>query len=135
MGKKIIKVKLIERDGEDKVLGEYEIGSWDMLTEIFNECLAGIVKTIKEFSSSSKEIDLINIGENLILLDYGETILTALLVKKDLQHAKYVIHEITSKFELFFWEYLENYNNYMTSYSKEELFRPIEMVIRNLIKL
>ena len=43
MGKKIITIKLIERDGEDKVLDEYEIGSWDMLTEIFNECLAEIV--------------------------------------------------------------------------------------------
>jgi len=55
MGKKIITIKLIERDGEDKVLDEYEIGSWDMLTELFNESLAEIVKRFVDSMSCNPE--------------------------------------------------------------------------------
>ena len=56
MGKKIITIKLIERDGEDKVLDEYEIGSWDMLTELFNEALAEIVKRFVDSMSCNPEV-------------------------------------------------------------------------------
>ena len=65
MGKKIITVKLIERDGEDKVLDEYEIGSWDMLTELFNECLAEIVKRFVDSISCSPEV-CVDIVEQLL---------------------------------------------------------------------
>ena len=65
MGKKIITVKLIERDGEDKVLDEYEIGSWDMLSEIFNECLAVIVKRFVDSMSCNPEV-CVDIVEQLL---------------------------------------------------------------------
>jgi len=65
MGKKIITVKLIERDGEDEVLDEYEIGSWDMLTEIFNECLAEIVKRFVDSMSTNHEA-CVDIVEQLL---------------------------------------------------------------------
>ena len=65
MGKKIITVKLIERDGEDKVLDEYEIGSWDMLTEIFNESLAEIVKRFVDSMSSNPQV-CVDIVEQLL---------------------------------------------------------------------
>ena len=55
MGRKIITVRLIERDGEDKVLDEYEIGSWDMLTELFNDCLAEVVKRFVNSMSCNPE--------------------------------------------------------------------------------
>jgi len=65
MGKKIITIKLIERDGEDKVLDEYEIGSWDMLTELFNECLAEIVKRFVDSMSCNPEVR-VDIVEQLL---------------------------------------------------------------------
>jgi len=65
MGKKIITVKLIERDGEDKVLDEYEIGSWDMLTEIFNESLAEIVRRFVDSMSTNPEV-CVDIVEQLL---------------------------------------------------------------------
>ena len=65
MGKKIITIKLIERDGEDKILDEYEIGSWDMLTEIFNESLAEIVRRFVDSMSTNPEV-CVDIVEQLI---------------------------------------------------------------------
>ena len=73
MGKRIITVKLIERDGEDKVLDEYEIGSWDMLTELFNESLAEIVKRFVDSMSCNHEA-CVDIVEQL--LEMKETLKT-----------------------------------------------------------
>ena len=65
MGKKITKAKLIERYSEDEILDEYETGSWHMLTEIFNECLAEIVKRFVDSMSTNHEA-CVDIVEQLL---------------------------------------------------------------------
>ena len=44
---------------------EYEVGSWDMLTELFNECLAEIVKRFVDSMSCNPEV-CVDIVEQLL---------------------------------------------------------------------
>lgn len=97
--------------------------------------IAGIVNIIKEFTESQKNIDVINIEDKLIFLDYGTQIITALLVKKNLQHAKYILKQITSKFETFFLDYLKSAASRGISIGPEEISKSMEIILRDTIKL
>lgn len=102
--------------------------------EIFAGGISGIERLVKQFTSSHEGIDIIKLENKLILLSHGEKIITALIVKKNIQNARYILKEITKKFEFFFWDYLKYYESYNSILSQSEIFRPMEMIIRSLIK-
>ena len=97
--------------------------------------IAGIVNIIKQFTESQRNIDLINIENKVILLDHGTHIITALLVKTNLQQAKYILKQITLKFEAFFWDYLKASASQGTSLAPEEISKPMEIMLRDIMKL
>lgn len=103
--------------------------------EILAGGITGIVKIIKQIIESKKDIDVINFGDKLILLEYGKHIITALLVKKNLQHTRYILRQITSKVEIYFWDYWKSYDSYGASLSPEEIHKPMEIMLRDIIKL
>ncbi|MFX1298210.1 MAG: hypothetical protein ACFFD2_25570 [Promethearchaeota archaeon] len=106
------------------------------IEEIFIGGIAGIEKFITEFSKSEKDLDVIKLENRLILVAHGEKILTALVVKNDLQHAYYVLKEINKKFETFFLDYLKQYESYDSKLPPVDVFKPImEILIGKLIKL
>ncbi|HUX98950.1 MAG TPA: hypothetical protein VMV49_05315 [Candidatus Deferrimicrobium sp.] len=102
--------------------------------EVFVGGIVGIENLIKEFTDSSQNTDIIKLENNLILLGHGEKIITALIVRKPVQNADYILKEITNKFEIFFWDYLKNYNSYESTITKSEMFKPMEFIIRDLLK-
>lgn len=101
--------------------------------EILAGGIMGIVKIIKQFTISRKDINIINIGNRLLLLEHGKHIITALLVEKNLQHAKYILKQITSKFETYFWDFWKSYDSYKT-FSPEEIHKPMEILLRDIVK-
>ncbi len=103
--------------------------------EMFAGGIAGLAKIVKDFSKSRKEVDIINLGKNNILLAHGETIIATMLVKKELQHAQYFLKTIILKFEAVFYDYLKNYETYQEALSQKEIFQPMEILIRDIIKL
>ena len=54
--KKFYTVKVVEKDGKDKVLDEYEVGCWDLLTNTFAESVFEITKRFVESMNSNTEI-------------------------------------------------------------------------------
>ena len=102
--------------------------------EIFAGGITGIETVIKQFTSSNEEIDVINLGSKLIILSHGEKIIVALVTKKNLPNARHILKELTRKFEFFFWDYLKYYESYNSILTQSEIFKPMEMLIRNLIK-
>ena len=97
--------------------------------------IAGIIKIIKQVTDSKKNIDVINVENKLILLDHGTHIITALFVKKNLQHAQYILTQITTKFEAFFWDYLKSAAVQDASMAPEEISKPMEIMLRDIMKL
>jgi hypothetical protein len=103
--------------------------------EVFVGGLVGIEKIVGEITKATKDMDIINLEDKYILIAKGEKIITAMLVKeKDIQHAYYVLRQITQKFETFFWDYLEQFESYENILSKTEIFKPMEMLIRGILK-
>ena len=92
-------------------------------------------KIVGEITKSKKDMDIINLEDKYILIAKGEKIITVLLVKeKNIQHAHYVLSQVTQKFETFFWDYLEQFESYENILSKTEIFKPMEMLIRGILK-
>ena len=54
--KKFYTVKIVEKDGNDKVLDGYEVGCWDILTNIFAESVFMITKRFVESKNCSIKI-------------------------------------------------------------------------------
>ena len=52
--KKFYTVKVVEKDGNDKILDEYEVGCWDILTNTFAEAMFEITKRFVESKNSCK---------------------------------------------------------------------------------
>ncbi|MFX1449754.1 MAG: hypothetical protein ACFFCM_02855 [Promethearchaeota archaeon] len=100
--------------------------------EIFAGGIAGIVKIIKDFTNSHKNLDVIHIENKSILLEFGKNIISAMLIKKNLLNAQHILKEITRMFEFYFWDYLENRD---LKAAQSEIFKPMEIITRNLIKL
>jgi len=104
---------------------------------VFAGGLAGITKIIDELTSEKKDFgskagfDTINLGKFFIILYSGESIISALLVRKNIQHARYFLQTVTSKFESSFRDLLK-----ASDLSKgKEIFKITEMLIRDIIKL
>jgi hypothetical protein len=50
--KKFYTVKVVEKDGDDKILDEYEVGCWDILTNTFAESVFKITERFVESMNS-----------------------------------------------------------------------------------
>ncbi|MHA1264023.1 MAG: hypothetical protein ACTSRS_02210 [Candidatus Helarchaeota archaeon] len=108
---------------------------------VFAGGIAGIISVVREvLQSPQKEkkemraIDTINIGENLILLGSGEKAITALLVKKTVQHANFIIFEIIRRIETFFWDFFSISQISTNIEEDSELHEAIEIMIQDIIK-
>lgn len=95
--------------------------------------ISGVVKTLENFDRSGKDIDILNMGNNYILFERGGRIFTSMILKKLFLNAQYLLREITSKFEYYFWSYLEAYDFSDTSVNVDEFFRPMNSVINRLL--
>ena len=100
--------------------------------------IAGILAIIKKFTDSEKDIKVINLKENLILIEHGAKIFSVMVLKKNLLNARYVIKVINEKFEYYFWDYIDSQDlvdYYWQGQEVYEIFRPIESVINGLIRM
>ncbi|MHA1314853.1 MAG: hypothetical protein ACTSRB_13205 [Candidatus Helarchaeota archaeon] len=110
---------------------EAEIKSEDL----FTGGISGMIRMLNEITESKENIDVINLEKHLILIENGEKIIVAMVTKKNLLNARYVLKEITSKFETYFKDYLEEYDVAEIMKSRSEFFQPTEMIIKNLITI
>ncbi|MHA1279584.1 MAG: hypothetical protein ACTSQI_05225 [Candidatus Helarchaeota archaeon] len=133
--KNLISLYIIDRKRQGSLYQKVFLPDEIKNEEVFAGGLIGIGKLMGEITKSDKEMDIINLENKYVLVLKGEKIITALLVKeKNIQHAYYVLKQITTKFERFFWDYLEQYETYKNILSKTEIFKPMEMLIRGIIK-
>jgi hypothetical protein len=54
--KKFYTVKIVEKDGDDKILNGYEVGCWDILTNTFAESVFEMTKRFVESKNSDPDI-------------------------------------------------------------------------------
>lgn len=100
--------------------------------EVFAGGISGVEKIIKQFTDSKKDLNVIHMENNIIQLEFGEEIIAAMILKKNLSDTRIVLKEITKMFEFYFWDYLKN-ADFLAD--RSELFKPMEIIIRKLIKL
>ncbi len=89
--------------------------------------LKGIIGQISELSETKKNLHIID-KENLkIVLHYGEKIVSALLIRRELMNINYILSKITLKFE-------DNFLPFYDSWLKEDdIFKPMDKIIGELI--
>ncbi len=131
----LISIHIIKRKERVSLYNRNFLSSEIQSEALFAGGITGMVKIVSDFTDSNKTLQEINVEDKLILLEFGKYIITGMIIKKRVLNARYILKEITSKFEFYFREYLENYELFSSSYTQAELFRPMEMVIRNLIKM
>jgi hypothetical protein len=95
--------------------------------------ISGVVRTLENFDKSGKDIDILNMGNNYLLFERGGRIFTSMIVKKLFLNAQYLLREITSKFEYYFFSYLEGYDFSDTNVNVDEFFQPMNSVINKLL--
>lgn len=54
--KKFYSVKVFEKNGNDKILDQYEVGCWDILTNTFAEVVFEITKRFVESKNNNTDI-------------------------------------------------------------------------------
>lgn len=97
--------------------------------------IAGLIRMVKEFTESQKNIDSINLGNNYLILAHGEKIVSVLLLKKETQIAKHFLKTITLKFEFLFWDYIQYYESFTKTLNQTEIYKPIEILIQDTLKI
>ena len=102
--------------------------------DLFAEGIPSIVEVIKNFTDSLQEVDVINMGNRLLLLEHGKRIIAAFLVTKNLRQIRYVLKQICTKFEIVFWDYLIQYESYSIMTPQPEIVKPAELLIRSILK-
>jgi len=131
----LITLLIIDKTRNVELYYQDFLGTGIRKEEVLAGGIAGLINLIKEFTESQHDIDLINLENNCLMLSHGEKIITALLVKKELQQARYFLKIITLKFEFLFWDYIKYYESYKVSLGRPEMYKPIEMLIRDTIKI
>ena len=89
--------------------------------------LKGIIAQVSEFSETKKDLHIIDKENVKIILHYGEKIISAFLIKKDLMNIHYFLSQVTLKFE-------ENFLPVYDLWLKEvDLFKPMDKIIEEII--
>lgn len=123
----------------DKKTGYYLYAKHFLEKEIkdegqFSGGISGIVKLIQNFSETEKDIDNIQVQDKLIMMDHGNHVITAVIIKKELLDVKLILKEITRKFEIYFKDNLEKESFDSDVKSRLQKFKPIENIVYDLIE-
>ncbi|MHC1591034.1 MAG: hypothetical protein ACXQS8_03040, partial [Candidatus Helarchaeales archaeon] len=125
----LISLYIIDKDREISLFHQDFMPSQVQGSDIIGVGLAGVAKILKELTASNQELDQIKKGGNLIFLEHGEKIVTAIILKKNLLNTHSFLKEITKHFE----------NNFMEFYDEWQengmLFKPISVVIKRILKI
>ncbi|MBD3229874.1 MAG: hypothetical protein GF329_16955 [Candidatus Lokiarchaeota archaeon] len=100
--------------------------------DVLSKGIRGIKSTLENFDIGN-DIQILNFGNNTILLEKGGRIFTAMIIKKKFLNDQYLLREITSKFEYYFWSYLEGFDLSDRSLDIESFFQPMDSVINNIL--
>lgn len=103
--------------------------------EVFAGGITSIMAMLREFTESKKDVNVINVEDKLLLVEQGSKVITALIAKKNLQNAQYILKEITSKFEQMFGVYLDYRSSRELHGEVSDVFRPMDLFIKDLLKL
>jgi hypothetical protein len=103
--------------------------------DLFAGGISGLDNLIKRFTDVNKSIDILNYKDKKIILNFGEKIISAMIIKRNIQNLRYFLNQITEKFESYFLDYLEYYDRYESLLDKSEFLKPLDNMINELIKL
>ncbi len=108
--KKIISFLVIDKKQNMSIYHKDFFDRKEVISEdLFSSGLIGITNIIQEFTERDKNVDLIKINENFIILEHGNNIITALIVKKNMAKLRLKLKEINSKFEQYFGGFIEKF--------------------------
>ncbi|MBD3229688.1 MAG: hypothetical protein GF329_16020 [Candidatus Lokiarchaeota archaeon] len=96
--------------------------------DLFAGGISGIVTVIKEITESDELPDNIHKEDNLIMLEYGEKIITVMITRANLLNARYFLKVITTQFEQYYLDYYDRWEE------NAELFTPMNSIIKEIIK-
>lgn len=107
---------------------DIDIGKDIRRGDLFAGGISGMVTIIKELTNSDELPDNIHKEDNLIMLEYGEEIITVMITKKNLLNARYFLKVITTQFEQYYLDYYDRWEE------NSELFTPMNSIIKDIIK-
>ncbi|MHA1798324.1 MAG: hypothetical protein ACTSVY_07725 [Candidatus Helarchaeota archaeon] len=127
----LISLHVIEKKQGFNLYSKEFLGKEVKNNELFSGGISGIVKVIKNFSESDKDVDSIQVEDKFILLEHGRKVIIAMIVRKKILNARIIMKELASKFEYYFADYLMSQADLEIS----QFFRPMEKIVNDLIKM
>ena len=88
--------------------------------------LIGITQMITELIQSKQKLEIMDHQDKLIIFSYGENIIAALIVKKDLEIYRKKLEKLLNEIEVIYKDYLEDWDG------RTEYFKPIEKFIKRI---
>lgn len=125
----MISVHIVDKERGFNLYSKNFIGSEIETNPLLAGGIAGVAKVIQELTASDQNLDEIRKEDNLIMLEHGRKTIIAIVTKKNLLNARFFLQELTFQFES---AYLEWYDMWKQD---SELFKPVEFMINNLIKI
>jgi len=88
--------------------------------------LIGITQMITELIQSKEKLEIMDYQDKQIIFSYGENIIAALIVEKDLEIYRKKLEKLLNEIEVIYKDYLEDWDG------RTEYFQPIEKFIRRI---
>ena len=129
--KNLISLHIIDKD-RGIVLFNHNFSEAKVRSEdLFASGISGLVELLEEYTNSDQTIDVIQKEQNIIILEYGEKTISAMISKKNLHNSRFVLREITNRFEDYYNEYYEQWPELHSDFFKTL----IPKIMEDLIKL
>ena len=102
--------------------------------ELFSGGITGIVQMIKNFFEDDKDINTIQVKNNLFVLEHGKHVISAMIIKRELLDIRLALKDITQTFEHYFKDVLEQEKHENDTKIRLKKFQPTEIIVKNILK-
>jgi hypothetical protein len=90
--------------------------------------MVGISAMLKEISKSSEDLNIIDHGDQFIILEHSQHIFIALIVKKQMRIYSEKMEELSNIIEKYYGHILENWDGGL------DYFKPLDGIVENIFK-
>jgi hypothetical protein len=87
--------------------------------------MIGITTMLKEISQSSSDLQVINHGDQYILLEYGKSLIYAVVAKMEMKIYREKLISLRNLIEGFYGDILQSWNG------KMEIFQPVKNLVKS----
>ncbi|MBD3230384.1 MAG: hypothetical protein GF329_19550 [Candidatus Lokiarchaeota archaeon] len=104
-------------------------------SELFTGGISSMNKLINQFTTSNKDVDVIDFEDKYIVLEYGKEIMTAMIVRRLTKNLRYILKEVNLKFENDYWNYLEDSDKKKLLQKETNIRKSVGLIIEKYLTL